>query len=68
MIVLTADATIEAKNRALAAVANDFLTKPFEHTEDLLRVNNLLRTRALHEQMLPFDSTSVQQAISQIFF
>jgi EAL domain-containing protein (putative c-di-GMP-specific phosphodiesterase class I) len=45
---LTADSTDEAKQRALAAGAKDFVTKPFERTEVLLRVKNLLETRALH--------------------
>jgi EAL domain-containing protein (putative c-di-GMP-specific phosphodiesterase class I) len=48
VLVLTADATLDAKNRALAAGAKDFVTKPFEQTEVLLRVKNLLQTRALH--------------------
>ena len=47
-IVLTADSTDEAKQRALAAGAKDFVTKPFEQTEVLLRVKNLLETRSLH--------------------
>jgi putative two-component system response regulator len=37
-IVLTADVTEEAKLRALAAGANDFLTKPLDRIEVLLRV------------------------------
>jgi EAL domain-containing protein (putative c-di-GMP-specific phosphodiesterase class I)/AmiR/NasT family two-component response regulator len=48
VVVLTADTTLEAKQQALAAGATDFLTKPFEQTEVLLRVGNLLETRALH--------------------
>jgi EAL domain-containing protein (putative c-di-GMP-specific phosphodiesterase class I) len=48
ILVLTADSTDEAKQRALAAGAKDFVTKPFERTEVLLRVKNLLETRALH--------------------
>jgi EAL domain-containing protein (putative c-di-GMP-specific phosphodiesterase class I) len=48
VLVLTADSTSEAKERALAAGAKDFVTKPFEQTEVLLRVKNLLETRALH--------------------
>ena len=48
VVVLTADTTLEAKQRALAAGAKDFVTKPFEQTEVLLRVKNLLETRALH--------------------
>ncbi|HEX5266946.1 MAG TPA: EAL domain-containing response regulator [Acidimicrobiales bacterium] len=48
VVVLTADATDAAKQAALAAGANDFLTKPFDRTEALLRVRNLLHTRAMH--------------------
>jgi len=48
VIVLTADVTAEAKRRALAAGAHDFLTKPFEALEVLLRIGNLLKTRRLY--------------------
>jgi CheY-like chemotaxis protein len=48
ILVLTADATIDAKRRALTAGARDFLTKPFEQFEVLLRIQNLLQTRRLH--------------------
>lgn len=48
VIVLTADGTDDAKQRALAAGAKDFVTKPFEQTEVLLRVKNLLETRSMH--------------------
>jgi len=48
IVVLTADTTFEARQRALALGAKDFLTKPFEQVEVLLRVNNLLQTRRLH--------------------
>lgn len=51
VVVLTADTTVDAKNQALASGANDFLTKPFERTEVLLRVSNLLETRALHQEL-----------------
>jgi signal transduction histidine kinase len=51
VVVLTADVTIEARRRALEAGADDFLTKPFDHDEVLLRVRNLLRTRTLHEDL-----------------
>lgn len=48
ILVLTADITLEAKQRALSNGAKDFLTKPFDHTEVLLRIHNLLETRFLH--------------------
>lgn len=51
VIVLTADATDDAKRRALAAGANDFLTKPFDIAEVILRVSNLLATRSLHDEV-----------------
>ncbi len=51
VIVLTADVTDEAKQRALSAGAADFLTKPFGLAETALRVKNHIRTRQLHEQV-----------------
>ena len=48
VLVLTADVTAEAKERALREGARDFLTKPFDAVEVLLRVENLLETRLLH--------------------
>ena len=51
VLVLTADAAPEAKRRALAAGASDFLTKPFDRIELLLRVDNLLAMRFLHREL-----------------
>jgi signal transduction histidine kinase len=48
VLVLTADATLEARDQALVRGARDFVTKPFDATEVLLRVENLLDTRVLH--------------------
>jgi len=48
IVALTADTTEETKRRALQAGATDFLTKPFDHTEVMLRIRNLLRTRRAH--------------------
>jgi putative two-component system response regulator len=45
VLVLTADITLEAKQRALSMGAADFITKPFDPTEVLLRVKNQLKTR-----------------------
>lgn len=51
VLVLTADATEEATQRALGLGARDFVTKPFDTTEVLLRVRNLLETRYLHRTL-----------------
>ncbi len=48
ILVLTADTTAEAKLRALSMGAKDFLTKPFDRAEALLRIRNLLETRLLY--------------------
>lgn len=51
VIVLTADASEETKRAALGAGATDFLLKPLDHTEVLLRIANLLEMRRLHIQL-----------------
>jgi signal transduction histidine kinase len=48
VLVLTADVTAAARARALAAGAKDFLTKPLDRVEVLLRIRNLLDTRRLY--------------------
>jgi K+-sensing histidine kinase KdpD len=52
ILVLTADITVETKRRALAGGAKDFLTKPFDLNEVLLRIRNMLQIRRLHLQLL----------------
>jgi putative two-component system response regulator len=51
ILILTADIRPEIKRRALVAGAKDFVTKPFDRTEVLLRIQNLLETRFLHLRM-----------------
>jgi putative two-component system response regulator len=50
-IILTADVSSQTRERALASGAMDFITKPFEVAEVLLRIGNLLHTRALHQEL-----------------
>jgi putative two-component system response regulator len=47
VIVLTGDTARVARNSALLLGANDFLLKPLDRTEVVLRVRNLLHTREL---------------------
>src|SRR5437868_15316158 len=48
VVVLTADTSEQTKRRALEAGATDFLCKPFDHTEVVLRIRNLLQSRQAH--------------------
>ncbi|HET6762805.1 MAG TPA: response regulator, partial [Longimicrobiaceae bacterium] len=48
VLVLTGQDRTEAMHQALASGARDFLTKPFENAEALLRIRNLLEVRLLH--------------------
>jgi signal transduction histidine kinase len=48
ILVLTADVTQTTRQAALAAGATDYLTKPFDRIEVLLRISNLLTTRFSH--------------------
>jgi putative two-component system response regulator len=50
ILVLTADITQKARERAFLLGASDFVGKPFEQMEVLLRIRNLLRVRFLHLQ------------------
>jgi len=51
VLVLTADATIEARRKALALGAKDFSIKPFDNIEVMLRVWNLIETRLLYSNL-----------------
>ncbi len=50
VLVLTADVAPESRERALSEGARDFITKPFDAVEVLLRVHNLLETRMLYRR------------------
>ncbi len=51
ILVLTADNNPSARYRALSCGAMDFITKPFNLSEVLLRAHNFLQTRQLHLQL-----------------
>lgn len=51
VLMLSADVTSEMKQQGLQAGVNDFVTKPFDRSEVLLRIQNLLKTRQLHIQI-----------------
>jgi putative two-component system response regulator len=51
VLVLSADSTTGTRREALAVGATDFLSKPFDPTELLLRIRNLLRMRQLNRKL-----------------
>lgn len=51
VVVLTGDDTKKAKADALSAGAKDFITKPFDTAEVLLRIRNLADVRLMHKQL-----------------
>ena len=66
VIVLTGDTTFESKERALAQGAHDFLTKPFHRTEVLLRIENLLATRRLHQRLQAHNSRLAEELSQRV--
>src|SRR5437899_1756279 len=64
VLVLTADVTAQGKERALTAGAKDFLTKPFDRTEVLLRIKNLLDTRFVYRE-LERQNHSLEQIVAE---
>jgi len=48
ILMCTSDNSVQARQKALKLGANDFIAKPYEQTELLLRVRNFLRMRYMH--------------------
>ncbi len=62
VLVATADTTRETRERALTLGARDFVTKPLDVTEVLLRARNLLHTRKL-QLALQRQNTDLAEAV-----
>lgn len=52
ILVLTAQTDMQTRKDALEAGAKDFLTKPFDHWEVLLRIRNMLETRYFYKRQV----------------
>jgi putative two-component system response regulator len=61
MLVLTADASRQSKQEALSLGAKDFVTKPLDMAETLLRIYNLLEARWLHVELQSYSQTLEQK-------
>ncbi len=69
VLVLTADVTPTTRNRALGAGAHDFVSKPFDAIEVVLRCRNLLATRRLHLELAEYGrelETRVRERTSEL--
>ncbi len=56
VLMLTADTSLELKHEALAAGVTDFLSKPVDPVELVLRVGNLLTSRELYQRCQLYSS------------
>ncbi|WP_052378941.1 response regulator [Polycyclovorans algicola] len=57
VVVLTADVSRAARHKALGLGATDFLTKPLDNIEVMLRVWNLLEARQLYTRLRALGAT-----------
>ena len=64
ILVLTGDHDPSNRRRALGAGATDFLAKPFDIVEVMLRIRNLLETRHLH-QLLWNQNVGLEERVRQ---
>ena len=64
VIMLTADGSADVKRRALALGAKDFVGKPFDSAEVVLRIRNLLETRFLY-QTLKNQNSELEQKVTE---
>lgn len=55
ILVLTGDHSIDVRERALASGAKDFVQKPFEPTEVVARLRNLVDTVRMHRRLASFN-------------
>ncbi len=62
VLVVTGDASVDARQQALARGAKDFVTKPFDLLEVLLRARNLLESRMLLQDLRKQNRTLLEAA------
>lgn len=65
VLVLTGNPRPEVRNQALANGARDFLAKPFDPSEALLRIQNLLDTRFLQRTLARQNETLEQRVLER---
>lgn len=76
VLMLTANQSAQTRRKALAAGATDVLGKPFDPSELLMRIRNVLRTRFLHlaltdhnavlEQVVAARTRELEKALAEL--
>lgn len=61
ILVVTAELTSQTRERALSSGAKDFITKPFDQSEVIQRIFNMLEVRLLHKKVLLQNETLEEQ-------
>ena len=62
VLVVTGDGSTDARQQALTRGAKDFVTKPYDVVEMLLRVRNLLESRVLYQDLKKQNRTLLESA------
>ncbi|MDO8677647.1 MAG: response regulator [Acidobacteriota bacterium] len=62
VLVVTGDGSTDARQQALTRGAKDFVTKPYDAIELLLRVRNLLESRVLYQDLKKQNRTLLESA------
>lgn len=65
IIVITGDHRIDVRQRALASGAKDFLQKPFEPTEVVARLRNIVETARMHRRLTSFNELLTKRVREQ---
>jgi putative two-component system response regulator len=65
VLIVTGDSSRDARQQALTRGAKDFVTKPFDMVEVLLRVRNLLESRMLFQDLRKQNRTLLESATGQ---
>lgn len=65
IIVITGDRSFDVRERALESGAKDFLQKPFEPTEVVARLRNIIETARMHRRLTSFNELLTQRVTEQ---
>jgi len=65
-VIMVTSSEGQEKTRAIAAGADDFIPKPFDHEELLVRVRSLLRIKRYHDSLEALNRTLEQRVEAQV--